>query len=268
MHQLPRLISNDSEGKAVGHDPSPGGHSCSQIRIGVPRQRANGGAALGEELLQWLHDGLDQPGAARSDDDQVFLGDFEQAIIDRLFPLQDIRSFITRLREHSRATAITARVVARHAGIGAIDTTYVAGWLHDMGIALQLRRLNPRQFATENDAFERIWPSLLNFAPALGVSLATQWRLPSMIRHAIREHNSFGTIRSVHAVSGATFVAEHLAGCLGFGFRDEQPTTGLRVALSALNLSERDLAPMGRRAEQLLGYAGIHWMACTLSQMA
>lgn len=260
MPRLPHCVSNDNSVPpapvvelAAEHD------SQSRLRInGILWE--NIAAELPEPLHQWLHDGLDAPSAMDPDARRIQLRTFETTIVERLFPNHDHRTFMTRLRDHSRATALAAQVVADHAGLRCVDAAFTVGWLHDMGIAAQLRPLNPQIYPAENEPFNRLWPELLREARARSVSLASQWRLPSAMRHALREHIAFSTVHPVQSIAAATFVAEHLAGCMGYGYRDEQPVSGLRVALSMLRLSERDLVPMGRRAERSLGREAWHWV--------
>lgn len=260
MLQLPLYVSNDNSlPQAAQLEPLAGHASQSRLRIDA-LVRETIYADLPEVLLDWLHDGSGTSTESDAAKHRLQLRHFETAIVERLFPVHDHRTFMVRLREHSRATAMAARTVAEHAALGRLDTAFIAGWLHDMGIAAQLGPLDPTLYPDENEAFSRIWPEILRSSAGRAVSLASHWRLPSAIRHTLREHLNFGTIRPLQGVAASTFVAEHLAGCMGYGFRDEQPTTGLRVALSMLKLSERDLVPMGRRAERHLGREAWHWV--------
>lgn len=216
-------------------------------------------AALPDPLLDWLHDGMDrhaeEPSEARS-----LERCFENTLIDRLFPVYDTRTFVIRMRDHSRATAMAARVVSERASLRCSGRAFVVGWLHDMGLASLLVQLDPSAFESENEAFDQVWPGLLGQASHAAVSLATAWRLPSAIRYAVREHMSFSSIHPTHELAATTFIAEHLAGCMGCSFRDEQPTSGLRFALSRLQLCERDLISLGRSAERMLTREAWYWM--------
>jgi len=165
-----------------------------------------------------------------------------------------------RLRDHSRATALAARVVVDRVGLGYADQAFIVGWLHDMGLAAQLMQVETEALATDGDSFDHVWPNLLRGACDAAAHLASAWRLPTGIRCAVQEHKSFSKLRCSNQLAAATFVAEHLAGCMGCGFRDEQPTSGLRAALSSLRLTERDLAPLGRGAERLVAREAWYWM--------
>jgi hypothetical protein len=220
-----------------------------------PRLCSEVPSALPDPLLDWLHDGMDRQVEASSE--SRF---FESTLIERLFPVHDTRTFVIRMRDHCRATAIAARVVSERADLRCNDRAFVVGWLHDMGLASLLVQLDPAIVDSENDAFDQIWPGLLSQASHASVSLATAWRLPSTIRHAVREHMTFSAIHPTHQLAAATFIAEHLAGCMGCSFRDEQPTSGLRFALSRLHLCERDLISLGRSAERMLMREAWYWM--------
>lgn len=216
-------------------------------------------SALPDHLLDWLHDGMD-PQAEASRETRCLERSFESTLVERLFPVYDTRTFVIRIRDHSRATAMAARVVSERADLRCGDRAFVVGWLHDMGLASLLMQLDPTIFDSENEAFDQIWPGLLSQASHAAVSLSTAWRLPSAIRYAVREHMSFSTLHPTHELAAATFIAEHLAGCMGCSFRDEQPTSGLRFALSRLKLCERDLISLGRSAERLLTREAWYWM--------
>lgn len=214
--------------------------------------------SLPDAALEWLHDGMDRHGDGPSEG-RACQRVFENAIIERLFPVYDTRTFIIRMRDHCRATAIAARVVSERAGLCCGEKAFVVGWLHDMGLASLLAQLNPL-IESENEDFDRIWPALLREASSAAVGLATAWCLPSAIRYAVREHMGFSTLHPTQELAAATFIAEHLAGCIGCSFRDEQPTSGLRFALARLRLAERDLISLGRCTEQVLTREAWYWM--------
>jgi len=176
----------------------------------------------------------------------------------RLFPTADQRRHVVHLRLHSHATAIAAAEVAEKARLRRY-TAFLCGYLHDIGIASAIRHIDDfTSLASELD-FETAWPTILSAAENHARCLSLRWRLPSTMRYAIRDHVGFVTTDNPHLMACVTFVGEHLASVLGCGFRDEQPPSGLRKALSALGLTERDLSPLSRRIEQRLGEVEIDW---------
>lgn len=215
---------------------------------------------LPDTVLAWLHDSVDGQRTETAWETRAREREFESSIVNRLFPINDTRTITMRLRDHSRATALAARVVADRTGLGDSNQAFIVGWLHDMGLAAQLRHAEADEQANEGTGIESIWPSLLRGACDAAANVAYAWRLPSAIRCAVQEHKSFSKLRCSNQLAAATFVAEHLAGCMGCGFRDEQPTSGLRTALARLRLTERDLAPLGRGAERLLAREAWYWM--------
>lgn len=249
MSELLRSVSNDNAG---GRQNSAPGHESATRLKSAPDSLSPSSAGLPEDLIAWLHDGLDYADCAGRPEREVMLSKFEASVAAQLFPKDDARSFMVRLHDHCRATANAARVVAEYAGLPYRDTPFVVGFLHDYGIAAGLRDLDARTYFAENDAFRLVWPKVLASESDGSNELARHWRLPSAVRFALREHKSLGTLRSVHEIAASTFVAEHLVGCVGFAFLDEQPTTGLLSALAALRLSKRDLSTMGRRVERSL----------------
>ncbi|MGE5787079.1 MAG: HDOD domain-containing protein [Myxococcales bacterium] len=260
---MPRLTaldpSNDNLESFDSYHPTQEKASATRLRLSVG-EHEDPRDPLSDTVLAWLHDSVDGRRSEWPWETRAREREFESSVVSRLFPIHDTRTPVMRLRDHSRATALAARVVVDRIGLGCGDQAFAVGWLHDMGLAAQLRQIEADALATEEERFEQIWPSLLRGAGDAAAHIAYAWRLPTGIRCAIQEHKSFSKLRSSNQLAAATFVAEHLAGCMGCGFRDEQPTSGLRVALSRLRLTERDLAPLGRGAERLLAREAWYWM--------
>src|SRR5512147_1228723 len=100
MRHLPTLVSNDNATAAEQRlEALSRKQSATRIRVARIPQREVACLALEERLLDWLHDGLDQPSAPLANERRLTMKSFELSVIDRLFPLEDFRTFTTRLRE-------------------------------------------------------------------------------------------------------------------------------------------------------------------------
>ncbi|MGC4066577.1 MAG: HDOD domain-containing protein [Polyangiaceae bacterium] len=108
------------------------------------------------------------------------LADFEAAVIARLFPVNDQRQNVVRLRLHSHATAIAAATVADRVDLPR-QSAYVCGWLHDMGIASCFIHLDDLSEIFAVDLHEQAWPTIRRSASRHAIHLASRWRLPSGI---------------------------------------------------------------------------------------
>lgn len=196
---------------------------------------------LPEALLHYLNEGIDRGERRRLRLSNPNLLHTEEVLTDRLFPLYDERPFIRQMRNHSRATAIAARVIAESVGL-APDTTYLCGLLHDIGIASCVRHADEIRTQVSESALPQLWPTFARSAATHAIALTTRWRLPSGFRFAIRDHVCFDTLTSPSLIAAATVIAEHLAGRLGFPFGQyqESPTRLVEMARDRLGLVDGD----------------------------
>jgi hypothetical protein len=192
-----------------------------------------------EPLLHYLHEDLDHSRFRLLRQPDPRLLQLEEVLMDRLFPLGDGRSFVAALRRHSRATAVASRVIAEAAGLPP-DTTYVAGWIHDLGVASCLRHADEVMLIAEPAAFANLWPTIERSSASHAIRLCTRWRLPSSIRYAVRDHMTFDTLTRPSIVAAATIIAEQIANHLGFAFgrRCGLESPEIRRACVRLELSE------------------------------
>lgn len=206
---------------------------------------------LPDELLRWLHEeegsaNQPSPGLLRSP-----LYDFESVIVDRLFPLRDPRPFVRGLHRHSLATA-TAAVVLAELKEQPRKNAWVCGWLHDIGIAACLKHADEVVPIPDEEALENLWPTIARSSAQHGIRLASRWRLPSAVRHTIREHESFVTLHAPSVTVAITYVAERIASMIGFGFRDHARTSSTDAAKALLGLLEPDVLGAAARTERRL----------------
>lgn len=215
-------------------------------------------APLPAELIRFLHENLDRDESATKRAHASPLLSLKAAFEERLFPLSDQRRFVVRLRLHSHVTAIAADLVSSRIGQPR-KTGFVCGWLHDAGIASAIRHLDPLIPIGTDSELAAVWPLILRSRSEHACHLGVRLRLPSTLRHFLREYASPVTLATTAPVTGIVFVAEHLAALQGCGFRDEQPVVGLHHHLSVLGLSERDVLPLSRALEERLGAQEIEW---------
>ncbi len=99
--------------------------------------------------------------------------------------------------QHSLATAVAARVLAKLKGWRDPEEAFLAGLMHDLG-RLVMDRFLPNEFdQTLTLALERTIPMIDAEREVLGYThievgelLSEQWNLPSTLRDAIRSHHS------------------------------------------------------------------------------
>ncbi len=217
----------------------------------APRDIIDG---LPEELLRWLHEDLDRKTLPRLLAQQVSQIDFESVIVDRLFPLRDNRAFIQRLRGHCHATATAAGMIAEMKGRSARVAT-VCGWLHDIGIASCIKHADEVSPIADDEALGVLWPTIIRSSAQHGIRLASRWRLPSAIRHAIRDHDGFVTLGSPNPIVAATVIAEHIAALIGSAFHEVAPANAVDRAMSVLQLGEGEVLSVAARTEKLLRHS-------------
>jgi hypothetical protein len=222
---------------------------------------------LPEDVLEYLHGRLDRDNTQSLPEHTLDLHRFETAIIERLFPHQDQRRVLVRLRLHSRVTAIAAAVIASQTNVP-VQTAFACGWLHDMGIASCIHHLDDRAIVYDTDQLDRSWKIILHSVPRHTVYQSSRLRLPSNLRFALRDHVGFDSTATPSSLACVIFIAEHLAALQGCGFRDEQPASGLRPRLVALGLTERDLLPLARRTEQRICHLELAWQSLRLFEGA
>jgi hypothetical protein len=204
---------------------------------------------LPEELLHWLHEGSYQESGPRSLLHRASGIDFESIIVDRLFPLRDPREFVVHLRSHCQVTAIAAGMLAESSGQSR-GLAYACGWLHDMGIAACVRHIDDAASAVDDAALVRLWPMISRSSAQHGIRLASQWRLPSAIRHAIRDYATFASLLPANPLVANIVIAEHIAASLGHAFHERASVVTLSRALSILGIQEAAVGVAAAKVER------------------
>lgn len=250
------VFSDSSSASSRDQGASPTSFSSGTVMkasVIAPRDIIEG---LPDELLRWLHEDIDRRTLPRLLIHQMSQVDFESIIVDRLFPLRDNRTFIRRLRAHCQATATAAGMLAELKRQSPRMAS-VCGWLHDMGIASCIRHADEVSPISSDEALSVVWSTIRRSSAQHGIRLASRWRLPSAIRHAIRDHESFVTVGSANPIVATTVIAEHVADLIGCAFHDLVPVSALDRALSVLQLAERDVFNVAARTEKLLRHSRI-----------
>lgn len=211
---------------------------------------------LPEALLKWLHEDLDRASSSVGIVRRTSELDFEAIFVDRLFPLRDTRHFVQRLRCHSQATAIAAGMIAESFG-GVSKVASVCGWLHDLGVAACIRHVDEVSYLSDDAALAQLWSTVARSSAQHGIRLASRWRLPSSIRHAIRDHANSLALGSENRTAATTLLAEHVAAIVGYDFHEPVAELALGRATSLLNCCERELMSIATRTERLMGERNI-----------
>lgn len=147
----------------------------------------------------------------------------ESAVEDCVFRSDVHRETMARLFRHARATAHLARGVAESTAMVG-ECAYIAGLLHDVGIAGAL------QLLTERDEdfgplppLAVIWPALERIHGRVGAIMARRWGFPPEVAAAIEAHHELPIGRDASPMAAAIAIASELAHHEGFGLSDRPP---------------------------------------------
>lgn len=171
------------------------------------------------------------------------------ALIDRFPQREDAGFNFRKFWEHSLGVAAAAHYLAPRAGVNA-DSAFVAGMLHDIGIAVlgccMLEEFTVvLEHAREHDcALEESEQAILHFThDELGAALAEQWKFPTATQEAIRSHHILNANAS--PLARVTHLANIFAHVLDLGGveRDFVPAIDAQ-AWRALQLTEPELPSM------------------------
>jgi HD-like signal output (HDOD) protein len=142
------------------------------------------------------------------------------ALKAKLFRCRGYDAVLERLRRHSVATAEIARILAVAANVPD-DSVYLAGLLHDVGIAGCILALGSAGNYVPLPPFATAWPAILGLQQRFALHLATKWNLPKDIRHILSQTFTFAQCEAPDPRSALTVLAEALAGRVGLEFESE-----------------------------------------------
>ena len=147
-----------------------------------------------------------------------------------------------KLWEHSLATAVAARQIAKHARIAGRDEVFIAALLHDIGKLVLLQKL-PDAYGEVLEEVENYKLTFIDVETSrLGFNhcdvadlLLGQWKFPMEMRQAILDHHlppevSDGKPSAATVVGLANYVSKRL----GIGFDDGQGELDPPVAMESI----------------------------------
>jgi HD-like signal output (HDOD) protein len=166
----------------------------------------------GASKLTSLHDTLVRLGL-RTLRDVVM----EIAMNLKVFKSPDYADTMELIRRHSSMTAHLSKLICKHTAIEG-DYAFMAGLLHDVGIAGTLLALSERKGKrkTPPDLIS-IWPAVDRVHQSAAELMAEHWKLPAEIKMAISAHHQVMIKGSAHPLAATVSLAEDLAHEIGLG---------------------------------------------------
>ena len=181
------------------------------------------------------------------------------AMDTRVFKSPDYSETMECLRRHSMVTAHLSRLISKYTAIEG-EYAFMAGLLHDVGIAGTLLALSDRKKRQKPPDLIAIWPALHRVHERAAELMAEQWSLPAEIKCVIASHHQVLIGGHAHPISATVCLADDLAHELGYGVipRDDdlrEELTELEVACiqshSAVDRSGPKTLETSRQALQL-----------------
>ncbi|HSG98976.1 MAG TPA: HDOD domain-containing protein, partial [candidate division Zixibacteria bacterium] len=172
----------------------------------------------------------------------------------------------SRLWEHSLASAIAARLIARTVRHPEVEECYLAGLLHDVGKLIFVQRFPNeyrellRKSSADGAELIQLEADEFNFThPQLGAALLREWSFPEVMSEAVSDHH----VRVASASSDCgeqqipiavvVRLANEIAGAIGVGLMSsERVELTLKDSWSAqaLGLSEEELSELIERVKE------------------
>lgn len=174
------------------------------------------------------------------------------SIIDE-FPHMEKKLDWMTFWQHSIATAVCAKVLAKQAGLNP-ETAFTAGLLHDIG-KLVIGVYFPRFFQIDDtgtiESLLREREALGFDHAALGREVATRWRFPPAIQQAIGLHHTHAGISKERTLTDVVYIANLFAHALDAGhIRDDRAEKLARETWTRLEFKSEMLEHMAREAQQ------------------
>ncbi len=156
--------------------------------------------------------------------------------IHSLYSNKNGNSIESKLWEHSLATAIACRILAKKLGHFHIEEIFMAGLLHDIGKLVMTQKLGEnyemlcKKVENEKLKFHEIEESELGFTHCdVGMMLLNKWNLPQELSNAVYMHHQpkfegEGTLSDLEPskipIEFVLELANHMAKHTGHGFND------------------------------------------------
>jgi putative nucleotidyltransferase with HDIG domain len=183
------------------------------------------------------------------------------ASVSELFAKDDaIGSYLRRgLWQHLVAVGICARLIAMRQGMADFEDAFVAGLLHDIGIALEDQYVhehfrNAIQDLRDNTTLIEAERNCLGFDHArLGAKVAESWRFSERVKAAIGyHHNSVSYRGEAIMIVRCVEVANLICTLKGHTSVGRKLITVSQPALNGLSLSREHLAVLSRDLDEEL----------------
>ncbi|NNL84572.1 MAG: HDOD domain-containing protein [Myxococcales bacterium] len=194
----------------------------------------------------------------------------------KVFRSDDYADTMELLRLHSSATAQLSKLVSKHTSVEG-DFAFLAGLLHDVGIAGTLLALSDRKGSRKAPPdLIAIWPAVDRVHEHAAGLMAERWELPPELATAVTNHHQVLIQGKADPLAATLAVADDLAHGAGFGVVpkqddsvrvmseierdcvsshteiDRSPETTLAHAREALSLSDAAVEKVSQDFEALM----------------
>ncbi|MCH7877965.1 MAG: HDOD domain-containing protein [candidate division Zixibacteria bacterium] len=162
-------------------------------------------------------------------------------------------SLAQSLWEHSLATAIASRLIARKLGHSYVEESYLAGLLHDIGKLIltqkfpeEYTRLVSRHKGEDIELYDLEQDQFGFSHTDLGEALLVKWEFPQDLIYAVARHHDLEIEAEANSAASIPLIvnlANGVAKCIGAGFKSlsAEDVTEFE-SLKALKLPDEDLA--------------------------
>lgn len=141
----------------------------------------------------------------------------EIAMNMKVFKSVDYADTMDLLRRHASVTAHLSKLVGKHCGVAA-DYAFMAGLLHDVGIAGTLLALSDRKGSRKKPPdLIAIWPAVDRVHQRAAELMADHWQLEEDIKTVVGAHHQVLIKGEPHALAAVVCLADDLAHELGRG---------------------------------------------------
>jgi len=141
----------------------------------------------------------------------------EMAMNLKVFRSADYADTMELLKRHSSATAHLCKVVSKYTPVEG-DFAFLAGLLHDVGIAGTLLALSDRKGKRKTPPdLIAIWPAVDDVHQHAATLMAEQWGLPSELKLPIASHHQVIIQGEAHPLAATVAIANELAHEFGWG---------------------------------------------------
>ena len=141
----------------------------------------------------------------------------EMAMNLKVFRSADYADTMELLKRHSSATAHLCKLVSKYTPVEG-DFAFLAGLLHDVGIAGTLLALSERKGKRKAPPdLIAIWPAVDEVHQHAATLMAEQWGLPSELKLPIASHHQVMIQGEAHPLAATVALANELAHEFGWG---------------------------------------------------